>query len=260
MPVRDFYDWFASDYHLVYEDWNAAVERQGAALDRLIRAIHKNPVDVLDCSCGIGTQAIGLARLGYRVQGTDISERSLERARLEAARRGVDISFAVCDFRDLKSVEGVFDVVISCDNAVPHLLSDDDLAQAFRAMRSKLRPGGLLLITVRDYDQALVDRPATAPPQIHPGPPRKVVVRLHDWDSADSLMYTVHFLVLTEGRAGWTVAHHSSRYRAVGRATITRVAEDAGFTRVTWYGGADVGFHQPVMTAVNGNSIEEDTL
>ena len=260
MSVRDFYDGFATDYHLVYEDWNAAVERQGAALDRLIRAIHKNPIDVLDCSCGIGTQAIGLARLGYRVQGTDISERSLERARLEAARRGVDISFAVCDFRDLKSVEGVFDVVISCDNAVPHLLSDDDLAQAFRAMRSKLRPGGLLLITVRDYDQALVDRPATAPPQIHPGPPRKVVVRLHDWDSADSLMYTVHFLVLTEGRAGWTVAHHSSRYRAVGRATITRVAEDAGFTRVTWYGGADVGFHQPVMTAVNGNSIEEDTL
>ena len=260
MSVGDFYDGFATDYHLVYEDWNAAVERQGAALDRLIRAIHKNPIDVLDCSCGIGTQAIGLARLGYRVQGTDISERSLERARIEAARRGVDISFAVCDFRDLKPVEGVFDVVISCDNAVPHLLSDDDLAQAFRAMRSKLRPGGLLLITVRDYDQALVDRPATAPPQIHPGPPRKVVVRLHDWDSADSLMYTVHFLVLTEGRAGWTVAHHSSRYRAVGRATITRVAEDAGFTRVTWYGGADVGFHQPVMTAVNGNSIEEDTL
>ena len=252
MPVRDFYDWFASDYHLVYEDWNAAVERQGAALDRLIRAIHKNPVDVLDCSCGIGTQAIGLARLGYRVQGTDISERSLERARLEAARRGVDISFAACDFRDLKPVEGAFDVVISCDNAIPHLLTDDDLVQAFRAMRSKLRPGGLLLISVRDYDQASVDRPATAPPQIHPGPPRKVVVRLHDWDSPDTLMYTVHLLVLTEGRAGWTVAHHSSRYRAVGRATITRVAEDAGYTRVTWYAGADVGFHQPVMTAVNG--------
>ena len=252
MSVRDFYDGFATDYHLVYEDWNAAVERQGAALDRLIRAIHKNPVDVLDCSCGIGTQAIGLARLGYRVQGTDISERSLERARLEAARRGVDISFAACDFRDLKPVEGAFDVVISCDNAIPHLLTDDDLSQAFRAMRSKLRPGGLLLISVRDYDKALVDRPVTAPPQIHPGPPRKVVVRLNDWDSPDSPMYTVHLLVLTEGQAGWTVAHHTSRYRALGRATITRVAEDAGYTRVTWYAGADVGFHQPVMTAVNG--------
>ena len=75
MSVRDFYDGLAPDYHLVYEVWNAEVERQGAALDRLIRVIHKNPLDVLDCSCGIGTKAIGLGRLGYRVRGTDISER-----------------------------------------------------------------------------------------------------------------------------------------------------------------------------------------
>ena len=251
MSVRDFYDGLAPDYHLVYEDWQAAVERQGAALDRLIRAIHKNPIDVLDCSCGIGTQAIGLARLGYRVQGTDISERLLERARIEAARFGVDIAFAACDFRDLKPVQGAFDAVISCDNAIPHLLTDEDLSLAFRAMRSKLRPGGLLVISVRDYDEALVDRPATATPQINPGPPRKVLVRLQDWDSSDSPMYTVHFLVLSEGLAGWTVAHHSSRYRAVGRATLTRTAEDVGFTQVTWYSGKDVGFHQPVMTAVN---------
>ena len=251
MSVRDFYDGLAPDYHLVYQDWYAAVERQGAALDRLIRGIHKSPVDVLDCSCGIGTQAIGLAGLGYRVQGTDISERSLERARVEAARLGVDIAFAACDFRDLKPVKGAFDVVISCDNAIPHLLTDDDLSQAFRAMRSKLRLDGLLLISVRDYDKALVDRSATATPQIHPGPPRRVVVRLHDWDSPDSPMYTVRFLVLTESQAGWTVAHHSGRYRAVGRATLTRAAEEVGFTQVTWYAGEDIRFHQPVMTAVN---------
>lgn len=119
MTMRGFYDRLAADYHLVYEDWHAAIQRQAAALDRLIRAVHKNPVDVLDCSCGIGTQAIGLAGLGYRVQGTDISERALERARVEAARLGVDVAFAACDFRDLTPVEGMFDVVISCDNAIP---------------------------------------------------------------------------------------------------------------------------------------------
>lgn len=251
VSVRDFYDGLAADYHLIYRDWYAEVERQGAALDRLIRSIHENPVDVLDCSCGIGTQAIGLARLGYRVQGTDISERSLERARTEAARLGADVSFVMCDFRDLKTVAGAFDVVISCDNAIPHLVTDGDLLQAFRAMRSKLRSYGLLLISVRDYDRALIDRSPTTTPQINPGPPRKVVVRLHDWDSPDSPMYTVHFLVLTEGPSEWTVAHHSSRYRAVRRETITRVAEQAGFTQVTWHAAEDVGFHQPIMAAVN---------
>ena len=249
MSVSEFYDGFAADYHLVYEDWHAAVKRQSESLDRLIRAIRPDAADVLDCSCGIGTQALGLAGLGYRVQGTDISERSLERARSEAARLGLDIAFTVCDFRDLTPVKGEFDVVISCDNAIPHLLTDSDVTKAIEAMRSKLKPGGLLVISVRDYDKALVDRPSVATPELRPGPPRQLVVRLHDWERAGP-MHSVHFLVLTEGSTGWTVAHHTTRYRALERMTISRAAELAGFANVTWHGAEDVGFHQPVMTAV----------
>ena len=153
--VVDFYDGLASDYHLVYGDrWDEAVERQGAALDRLIRHARPGATDILDCSCGIGTQAIGLARRGYRVSGTDLSQRSVERARLEAARLGAEIAFGVADFRDLAKVAGEFDVVISCDNAVSHLLGDADLSRALREMRSKLRPGGLLVVSTRDFDRA----------------------------------------------------------------------------------------------------------
>jgi glycine/sarcosine N-methyltransferase len=106
--VAAFYDGFADDYHLIYQGrWEEAVERQADALDRLIRNVHpRRPVDVLDSSCGIGTQAIGLALLGYHVVGTDISERSLERARLEAERLGAEVAFAAADFRDLSSVGG----------------------------------------------------------------------------------------------------------------------------------------------------------
>ncbi len=247
----DFYDGFAPDYHLVYADrWDEAVERQGAALDRLIRHAQPGARDILDCSCGIGTQSIGLARHGYRVCGTDISERSIERARAEASRLGADVTFSVADFRDLAKVVGEFDVVISCDNAVPHLLDDADVCKALRAMRSKLRPGGLLVISTRDFDRALVERPATAPPLIVAGPPRRVVVRLHDWDPPDSALYTVRLFVLTESGDGWTLAHHSTRYRAITSGGLVRAAEGAGFNRVSWLSGENAGFHQPVMTAV----------
>jgi protein-L-isoaspartate O-methyltransferase len=152
--VLDFYDGLAADYHLVYGDrWDDAVDSQGAALDRVIRSLRPQANDVLDCSCGIGTQAIGLARRGYRVRGTDISERSLERARVEATRLGVTASFGVADFRDLHAVAGEFDVVLSCDNAIPHLLADEEVLQALRAMRSKLRPGGLLVISTPQLRQ-----------------------------------------------------------------------------------------------------------
>jgi SAM-dependent methyltransferase len=247
-----FYDGLAADYHLVYGDrWDVAVARQGAVLEWLIRRTHADARDVLDCSCGIGTQAIGLALRGFRVHGTDASPRSIERARSEAARLGADVTFGVDDFRRLDSVAGDRDVVISCDNSIPHLLDADDIPRALSAMRAKLRPGGLLVVSVRDYDSALVDRAAAAPPLLIEGPPRRLFVRMHDWDGPDSRLYTVRFFVLTESGDRWTLAQHEARYRAITSGELGTAAAEAGFTGVAWHAGADIAFHQPVMTAVN---------
>src|SRR5213076_1057587 len=90
--------------------------------------------------------------------------------------------FAVADFRDLSSIDGLFDVVISCDNAVPHLLDGADVPKALAQMCARLRSGGLLVITMRDFDTALREKPPMAPPVIVAGVPRRVLVRLHDWD------------------------------------------------------------------------------
>jgi glycine/sarcosine N-methyltransferase len=204
---------------------------------------------VLDCSCGIGTQAIGLALKGFTVTGTDISKVSVARARVEAVRLGAPVVLGVADFGDLRGVTGPFDVVLSADNALPHLLTDADLAHALRAMRTQMRPGGLLVVTMRDYDRALVERPPVAPPLLIAGPPRRVVVRLHDWDGAGSPVYTVRFLVCTELDEGWHVEDHAARYRAITRRAFTAAAEAAGFINPTWHSGPDAGFHQPVMTA-----------
>jgi SAM-dependent methyltransferase len=243
-----FYDALAEDYHLVYgANWDAAVERQGAALAALIQELVPGASAVLDCSCGIGTQALGLARLGYRVVGSDVSEGAIDRARREAGRLGVDADFVVADFRDLSAVDGEFDVVISCDNAVPHLLDEDDVPRALAQMRAKLRPAGALVLTMRDFDRALVDRPAVAPPVVVRGSPRRVLVRLHDWDE-DRPSYTVRYLLLTESAAGWAVEEHAVRYRAITRAELTAAARAAGFDEIAWPDVTIVGGQQ-VLTA-----------
>ena len=75
MPAHDprtFYDELADDYHLVYPDWSASIARQGAASDRVILdELGSGARSVLDCSCGIGTQAVGLAAHGHRVNCYD---------------------------------------------------------------------------------------------------------------------------------------------------------------------------------------------
>ncbi|HET7871384.1 MAG TPA: class I SAM-dependent methyltransferase, partial [Terriglobales bacterium] len=88
---------------------------------------------VLDCACGIGTQALGLAQKGFRVHGCDISSRAVERARLEASRKGLDAQFSVANMLDLSSlVDSTFDAVMCMDNSLPHLESVEQLSQAQR--------------------------------------------------------------------------------------------------------------------------------
>jgi hypothetical protein len=41
--------------------------------------------------------------------------------------------------------------LLACDNAVPHLLSDRQTLVAFRSCLDRLVPGGVLVISVRDY-------------------------------------------------------------------------------------------------------------
>jgi SAM-dependent methyltransferase len=244
-----FYDDFADNYHLAYAvGWEVAVERQGAALDSLIGDAVPGASSVLDCSCGIGTQALGLARRGYRVVGSDISAGEIERARREAEGLGVDATFQIADFRDLSSIDGQFDAVISCDNAIPHLLDEGDVPKTLAQMRSKLRPGGLLVITMRDFDAALVHRPPVAAPVVIPGTQRRVLVRLHDWDD-DRPCYTARYLVLTEADGGWAVQEHSMRYRAITRAELTGAAETAGLSDIAWPADRTIVGGQQVMTA-----------
>ena len=120
--VQHFYDELAPSYHLIFGDWKRTVQKQAQVLDTLIRLRKPGslPLSVLDCSCGIGTQAIGLALRGYRVEGTDLSPQAIQRARREALEAGALARFAVADFRALDTqVPGTFDLVIPATMPCP---------------------------------------------------------------------------------------------------------------------------------------------
>jgi glycine/sarcosine N-methyltransferase len=248
-----FYDDLADRYHLIFGDWDRAVRWQGEVLERLIRAeVGPGPLSVLDCSAGIGTQALGLALRGHEVHATDVSPKAIERARREAARFGVSMTFGVADFRSLgEQVEGEFDVVISCDNSLPHMPSDEDLLLAAQNIRSKLRDEGLFVASIRDYDRVLRERPtATMPSMLDTPEGRRIYFQAWDW--VDARTYTVHLFLVGESDGAWETHHHETRYRAVLRAELAEILHEAGFRDVTWQTPETSGYYQPVVKARGG--------
>src|SRR5690348_1504906 len=125
--MDDFYDRLAPLYHLIFPDWDGSIERQADQLGGIIRGRWGAGVrSILDVACGIGTQSLGLAMRGFDVTASDLSARAIERARAEAQRRGLTIAFSVADMRSIHEHHSrAFDVVIACDNAIPHLLNDE---------------------------------------------------------------------------------------------------------------------------------------
>ena len=248
--VNDFYDEVAADYHLVFENWEASMTRQAAAIASILE--HDCPAagtTVLDCACGIGTQALGLAKLGFRITGSDVSGGALQRARSEAAVRRLAIPFYFADMRNLGELPaGDFHAVICMDNALPHLLSEADIAQAIAQIRAKLRIGGTFIASIRDYDEALPQRPVVQGPAFYSDAgERRIVLQVWDWQ--DERRYTFHMYITRETSTGWANFHGASAYRAVLRDEITAILDSRGFTNIRWRFPSESGFYQPIVIA-----------
>jgi len=151
------------------------------ALHRLLSRWHASPADIADVACGIGTQLIGLAELGHRVFGADISARAIQRARRECAAAGVRAALSVADMRKLPLTGSSVDAVICADNALPHLLADGDVLAALREMSRILRPSGTVLITTPDYDRVLAAPPSSTLPQVFKSSQGRMISFQRNW-------------------------------------------------------------------------------
>jgi SAM-dependent methyltransferase len=241
----EFYDALAAIYHLIYPDWEASMRRQGEALDAILRThSDRPPRTILDVACGIGTQTLALAALGYEVSASDLSAAAVERAAAEARARGLAVRTSVADMREAFDHHGrTFDVVIACDNAVPHLLSYADILRAFQQFYRCTAPGGLCLTSVRDYDA--VERGGV---QLHThgvrtvGDTRYVLFQVWDWEG--ELYHTTMYLI-DHRRAGepFTRAMRSTYY-AVRTSKLVAVMRQAGFRDVE---RIDDQYFQPVL-------------
>ena len=232
--IAEFYDQLAPYYTYLYADWEGSVKRQAATLDGIIREFFGPTAHtILDAACGIGTQSIGLAELGYAVTASDISPLEVERARSLAQQRNLTIDFRVADMRALHDfAPESLDVVIACDNAVPHLLTDSDILQAFQQFHRCTTPQGGCIISVRDYANLERGGRQLRPRMVHDIPGGRLLM-FDMWDfDGDHYDLTI-YAVEDRGRAQATThVMRGGRYYWVTINQLEQLLKQAGFERV----------------------------
>jgi len=99
--------------------------------------------NVLEIGTGPGTQAIELARKGFEVTATDVSQTAIDKAKKRAEQEGVSVDFVQGDIIQDR-IEGQYDIVL--DRACLHCLDPEHWPAYVANVKQALRPGGLFVL------------------------------------------------------------------------------------------------------------------
>jgi len=244
--AQNFYDNLATQYDKLFEDWQATTKDQAGILECLFREQgFDRSAKILDCACGIGTQAMGLAALGYDVTASDISEGELAEAKARAAENNVEIRFVHADFCALSGVfTEKFDIIICMDNALPHMLTKEDLESAIKSITDQMTESGIFVASIRDYDALLAEKPPYSPPYIHKTD-KGQRVSFQTWEWQGDRYKLIQYII--EDEEALEISKFQCEYRAVRRDELTELFTAQGCKEVLWKFPEETGFYQPIV-------------
>ena len=237
--IRPFYGEYAWAFDLLID---RPVGQECAAISAWLSERGVLPgMTILDAGCGTGRYAGELARRGYAVEGVDRSSELIEAAKRSVHGRGDSVSFRVADILALPAAR--YDGIL-CRGVLNDFVNDDARLSAFAAFAGALRPGGVLILDVREWE-ATRDRKRREPVF------RKSVLTDRgtltftsttelDPDGRKLLLSETHTLVNDAGE-------HSSDYRFVmrcwTRSELASAFERGGFGSVAYFGAYDSAIH-----------------
>lgn len=139
--LGSYYSWSVGDLN---KETNSFKEWLESLRDK------QTQVSALDLGCGQGAYALLLADMGYQVRAIDFCDCLL--GELDEKASGQAIQTIQGDLRD-KSQWGStpHDLVLCWGDTLTHLESHEDVSQLLSDISDSLRPGGLFLVSFRNY-------------------------------------------------------------------------------------------------------------
>ena len=156
-----FKSWFDSKYyHILYKNRNT--QEAHFLIKNLVSLLipDKNSL-FLDLGCGSGRHSIELNKMGYKVDGIDLSTKSLEIAKpFENSR----LKFIRADFRKL-DFENKYDIILNLFTSFGYFDKENEHAQVFKQIFKSLKNNGHFVIDFLNTKKAVKNISKTNPQQ-----------------------------------------------------------------------------------------------
>jgi len=141
--MKKWFDtWFNTPYyHLLYKDRNT--DEAEFFLKKLLNHLKPDKEDkFLDIACGKGRHAIFINKMGFDIEGIDLSNESIEHANKFANEK---LKFKVHDMRSFYKKDK-FDIILNVFTSFGYFDNSEDNLKAIQAMSDNLKKGGKIIL------------------------------------------------------------------------------------------------------------------
>ena len=204
-------------------------EQQAARANRYLALLRQSGIRpgerVLDLACGTGALSVPLARAGYRVVASDLSQEMLTQAR--QVYHGSGIIWMQQDLREF-SASGAGAVCVACDG-LNYLSGPDELNAFLLRAYGALRPGGVLL-----FDLTTPSRLDAMDGQVYALDQDEVAYLWFNRKKGDALVMELTFF-LRQPNGLFLRQEEEHRQRAFDRELLAKGLRNAGFGEVSFW-------------------------
>jgi glycine/sarcosine N-methyltransferase len=118
---------------------------------------------ILDIGCATGELAFNLAKESAKVTGIDLNEDLLKQAKTK--KKHSNLQFQKGNMLELENdfQERQFDAVLCFGNTMVHLLTTNLIQQMLNGVNAILKPGGMFLMQILNYDYILNEQISELP-------------------------------------------------------------------------------------------------
>jgi ubiquinone/menaquinone biosynthesis C-methylase UbiE len=236
-------------------NWDARLKQELPFINSWLKSW--SAVKVIDVACGGGKHTAALAKLGYKLHGTDYSAEMIYEARKNC--ESIDVEFTQCDMRIKPAGLQAQDALLCLGNSLCLLENQVMCQEALNSFSTMLKPGAGLILHLLNYTRFRNPEKAFFPVRTIWENGKAIAHYQKYIELHDNHAYVHLIKIFEDGKSKWNRSVKSDKLMILTPHDLLPQLRIAGFEHIQVYGKLTGDLYQAeshdlIITAVKNKS------